>query len=70
MTTRSVTNFYIDIGFTVVFTTCFVTTAVLAIKAFKVNPQMVSLPNILVAVFIQLTLLSKFLLLKEILICL
>ena len=59
MSTRKVADFWIDIGFAAVFGSCLVVTALYSIKSFKVHPQMISLPNILVVVFIQLTLISK-----------
>ena len=49
-----------DVGFATVFTICFTLISVYAYKAFKLNPQMISLPNILVMALIQITLISKF----------
>ena len=59
MPTRIVANFWTDIVFAGLFALCIVVTALYSMKAFKVNPQMFSLPNTLVMVFIQLTLISK-----------
>jgi hypothetical protein len=52
-------DLWTDIGFAAIFALCLVFTGLYAYKAFKVNPQMISLPNMLVVVLIQLTLLSK-----------
>ncbi len=52
MSTLKVADFWTDIGFALVFGVCFVVTALYSVKAFKVHPQMISLPNILVVVFI------------------
>lgn len=57
--TRSAENFWTDFGFCTLFTVGLTLTTFYAYKAFKLNPQMVSLPNILVMLLIQLTLLSK-----------
>ena len=58
--------FWTDFGFAAVFAVCFSLTVVYAFKAFKLNPQMISLPNILVMLLIQLTLISKFVVLTKI----
>ena len=52
-----------DTIFAALFLICFFTVFVLAYKAFKRNPSMVNLPNILVVIFLLLTLASKFTLL-------
>jgi len=59
MSTRNVPDFWTDIVFAGLFGVCIIVTGLYSVKAFKVNPQMFSLPNTLVMVFIQLTLISK-----------
>lgn len=59
MSTRNVPDFWADIVFAGLFGVCIIVTGLYSMKAFKVNPQMFSLPNTLVMVFIQLTLISK-----------
>lgn len=49
-----------DAIFASLFIICFLTVLTLGVKAFRMNPSMVNLPNILVVVFLLLTLLSKF----------
>jgi hypothetical protein len=50
---------WFDTLFAASFIICFVTVLTLAYKAFKMNPSMVNLPNILVVIFLLLTLASK-----------
>ena len=56
---RDMRDVSVDSVFAVIFLVCFILTGFYSQKAFKFNPQMVNLPNILVVTFIQLTLLSK-----------
>lgn len=48
-----------DSAFACLFLICLFTVVALASKAFKRNPQMVNLPNILIVTFLLLTLFSK-----------
>ena len=58
-TKRDMRDVSVDSVFAVIFLACFCLTGYYSHKAFKFNPQMVNLPNILVVTFIQLTLFSK-----------
>jgi hypothetical protein len=57
---RDMRDVSVDSAFAIIFLACFCLTGFYSHKAFKFNPQMVNLPNILVVTFIQLTLFSKF----------
>ena len=58
-TKRDMRDMSVDSVFAVIFLACLCLTGYYSHKAFKFNPQMVNLPNILVVTFIQLTLFSK-----------
>ena len=49
-----------DTVFATLFIVCFCVVLILSFKAFKSSPAMINLPNLLVVIFLLLTLASKF----------